>query len=140
MPLLDIRAKDVRAPLDTLRTGKGDIVATTVTGAGTVDYATVAELIGRRAEAQRDGRQAGRHRAADRRWTRPSRHGTADLAVQNNVSVAFRAGHRRRAAGRSAGPQPAQQLRQADLASTSGPAAAAEAERAEGRADPGGLW
>ena len=44
MPLLDVRAKDVRAPLDTLRTGQGDIVASTVTGAGTVDYATLAQL------------------------------------------------------------------------------------------------
>ena len=44
LPLLDVRAKDVRAPLDTLRTRQGDIIATTVTGAATVDYATVAEL------------------------------------------------------------------------------------------------
>jgi hypothetical protein len=44
MPLLDIRAKDVRAPLDTLRNRQGDIIATTVTGAGTVDYATLADL------------------------------------------------------------------------------------------------
>ena len=45
MPLLDIRAKDVRAPLDTLRTRQGDIVATTVTGAGTIDYAQLTQLI-----------------------------------------------------------------------------------------------
>jgi hypothetical protein len=45
MPLLDIRAKDVRAPLDTLRTRRGDIVATTVTGAGTIDYAQLTKLI-----------------------------------------------------------------------------------------------
>jgi hypothetical protein len=48
MPLLDIRAKDVRAPLDTLRSRQGSIVATTVTGAGTIDYAQVAQLIGQK--------------------------------------------------------------------------------------------
>jgi hypothetical protein len=47
MPLLDIRAKDVRAPLDTLRTRQGDIVATTVTGTGTLDYANLATMVGR---------------------------------------------------------------------------------------------
>jgi hypothetical protein len=45
MPLLDIRAKDVRAPLDTLRTRQGDIIATTVTGAGTIGYPALQELI-----------------------------------------------------------------------------------------------
>jgi DUF2993 family protein len=45
LPLLDIRAKDVRAPLNTLRTGKGDIVATTVTGNGTIGYAALTQLI-----------------------------------------------------------------------------------------------
>lgn len=45
MPLLDIRAADVRAPLQTLRTGNGDIVAGTVTGAGTVSYANIVELV-----------------------------------------------------------------------------------------------
>ena len=44
MPLLDIRAKDVRAPLEALRTQQGNIVASTVTGTGTVDYATLAQL------------------------------------------------------------------------------------------------
>jgi LmeA-like phospholipid-binding len=48
MPLLDIRAKDVRAPLDTLRNRQGSIVATTVTGAGTIDYAQVTQLIGQK--------------------------------------------------------------------------------------------
>jgi hypothetical protein len=48
MPLLDIRAKDVRAPLDTLRSRQGNIVATTVTGAGTIDYPQLTELIGQK--------------------------------------------------------------------------------------------
>ena len=46
MPLLDIRAKDVDAPLSALRSGRGDVVAKTVTGTGTVDYATLAQLSG----------------------------------------------------------------------------------------------
>ncbi len=60
MPLLDIRAKDVRAPLETLRTGQGDIVATTVTGAGTVDYATLAQLTDREGVklGEKDGKLA----------------------------------------------------------------------------------
>ena len=53
LPLLDIRAQDVRAPLDTLRTGRGEVVASTVTGAGTVDYAPLAKL------TERDGVQLG---------------------------------------------------------------------------------
>ncbi|MEV6629880.1 DUF2993 domain-containing protein [Actinoplanes sp. NPDC051470] len=44
MPVLDVRARDVRAPLDTVRSGQGDIVAGTITGTGTVDYVTLAEL------------------------------------------------------------------------------------------------
>ena len=61
MPLLDIRAKDVRAPLNTLRTGNGNIVATAVTGAGTIDYAQVTELIGQKGLTltERDGKLIG---------------------------------------------------------------------------------
>jgi hypothetical protein len=60
MPLLDVRAKDVRAPLQTLRTQQGDIIATTVTGAGTVDYATLAQLTGREGVqlGEKDGKLA----------------------------------------------------------------------------------
>ena len=60
MPLLDVRAKDVRAPLNTLRTRQGDIIATTVTGAGTVDYATLAGLTNREGVklGEKDGKLA----------------------------------------------------------------------------------
>lgn len=60
MPLLDVRAKDVRAPLDTLRTRQGEIIATTVTGVGTVDYATLAELTEREGVqlSEKDGKLA----------------------------------------------------------------------------------
>jgi LmeA-like phospholipid-binding len=44
LPLLDIRAKDVQASLDTLRSG-GNIVAGTVTGTGTIDYQQLASLV-----------------------------------------------------------------------------------------------
>ena len=61
MPLLDIRAKDLRAPLEALRNGNGAIVATTVTGAGTIDYAQVTELIGQKGLklSERDGKLVG---------------------------------------------------------------------------------
>jgi LmeA-like phospholipid-binding len=44
LPLLDIRAKDVRASLHTLQSG-GNIVAGTVTGTGTIDYKELAALV-----------------------------------------------------------------------------------------------
>ena len=61
MDQLDIRAKDVSAPLDTVRTGNGDIVAGTVTGVGTLGYANLAELIGQEGLklSQRDGKLVG---------------------------------------------------------------------------------
>lgn len=61
MPLLDIRAKDVRAPLDTIRSGKGEIVATTVTGAATIDYPQVVALIGQQGLTlkEQDGKVVG---------------------------------------------------------------------------------
>jgi hypothetical protein len=86
MPLLDIRANDVRAPLNTLRTGNGDIVATSVTGAGTVDYATVESLVGKQGVklGEKDGKLA---------VTAPVEvlnqsvmvNGTANLSVKNNI-------------------------------------------------------
>jgi hypothetical protein len=91
MPLLDVRAEDVRAPLDTLRTGQGDIIATTVTGSGTVDYATVESLVGKEGVklAEKNGKLA---------VTAPVKilnqsvtvNGTADVTIKNNiVSVRF---------------------------------------------------
>ncbi len=47
MPLVDITAHDVRAPLKTLMNGTGEVVAGTVDGAATIDYASVAALIDR---------------------------------------------------------------------------------------------
>jgi LmeA-like phospholipid-binding len=45
LPLLDIRAQDVRASLSTLQNG-GNIVADSVTGTGTIDYQQLVSLIG----------------------------------------------------------------------------------------------
>jgi hypothetical protein len=86
LPLLDIRAKDVRAPLDTLRTRQGDIVATTVTGSGTIDYPQVAQLIGQKnlKLTERDGKLIGSApvTALGQTFTVT---GTASLAVKNGV-------------------------------------------------------
>ena len=46
MKLLDVRANDVRAPLDTIRSGNGDVTAGTVTGTGLIDYAQIVQLVG----------------------------------------------------------------------------------------------
>ena len=91
MPLLDVRAKDVRAPLDALRSGTGDIVATTVTGAGTIDYPTLESL------AEQDGVQLS-EKDGKLVFTAPVKilnqtvtvNGVANLTVKNNiVSVRF---------------------------------------------------
>jgi hypothetical protein len=44
MSLLDIRAQDVRAPLDTLRNG-GDVIAGNVNGSGTIGYDEITALV-----------------------------------------------------------------------------------------------
>ncbi len=61
MDQLDIRAKDVNAPLDTVRSGNGDIVAGTVSGVGTLSYANLADLIGQEGLklSERDGKLVG---------------------------------------------------------------------------------
>ncbi|GAA0544246.1 DUF2993 domain-containing protein [Paractinoplanes ferrugineus] len=61
MKLLDVRAKDVTAPLDTIRSGNGNIVAGTVTGVGFIDYPQLIELIGQPGVklAAKDGKLTG---------------------------------------------------------------------------------
>jgi hypothetical protein len=46
MRLLDVRADDVSAPLDAIRSGNGDITAGRVTGTGVIDYPQLVTLIG----------------------------------------------------------------------------------------------
>jgi hypothetical protein len=48
VPLLDIRAQNVLAPLDKIRAGNGDVTVSTVTGVGTIDYASLAALVDRK--------------------------------------------------------------------------------------------
>jgi hypothetical protein len=91
MPQLDIRAKDVSAPLDTVRTGNGDIVAGTVTGVGTLSYANLADLIGQEGLklSERDGKLVGAapFQALGQTFNAT---GTANLEVKDGVvSVTF---------------------------------------------------
>jgi hypothetical protein len=61
IPLLDVRATNVVAPLDTIRSGRGEITASSVTGSGTIDYAQLTTLIGQRdlKIAEKDGKLVG---------------------------------------------------------------------------------
>ncbi|GIF40467.1 Protein of unknown function (DUF2993) [Actinoplanes xinjiangensis] len=60
MDLLDIRARDVKAPLSALR-GQGDVVAGSVTGTGTIDYQLLADATGQKdlKLAEKDGKLVG---------------------------------------------------------------------------------
>ncbi|MFI7021338.1 DUF2993 domain-containing protein [Micromonospora sp. NPDC049900] len=60
LPSLDVDARNVRASLDTLRTGQGDVVAETVNGTGTISYQSLAALLDRDglALAEQDGKLA----------------------------------------------------------------------------------
>ncbi len=91
MDRLDIRAKDVNAPLDTVRSGNGAIVAGTVTGVGTLSYADLADLIGREGLklSERDGKLVGAAPLQALGQTFNAT-GTANLAVKDGVvSVTF---------------------------------------------------
>lgn len=86
MPLLDIRAKDVRAPLSTLTSGKGTIVASAVTGTGTVDYASVESLVNQ--PGLRLGEKDGKLSVIAPLTVLTQKvtvTGTADVVVNNNV-------------------------------------------------------
>ncbi|BEL11082.1 DUF2993 domain-containing protein [Actinoplanes sichuanensis] len=60
MDLLDIRARNVTAPLSALR-GGGDVVAGSVTGTGTINYQLLAEATGQKdlKLAEKDGKLVG---------------------------------------------------------------------------------
>ncbi|XBP93085.1 DUF2993 domain-containing protein [Micromonospora sp. CCTCC AA 2012012] len=47
VPRLDVDARNVRASLDTLRSGQGDVVAERVDGVGTITYDSLAKLLDR---------------------------------------------------------------------------------------------
>jgi hypothetical protein len=86
MAQLDIRAKDVSAPLDTIRSGNGDIVAGTVTGVGTLDYANLADLTGQAGLklSERDGKLVGAAPLQALGQTFDA-SGTANLEVKDGV-------------------------------------------------------
>jgi hypothetical protein len=86
MKLLDVRAKDVRAPFETLRTGNGEIVAGTVNGSGLIDYAQLAELVGQPGVklGEKDGKLVGSAPVSALGQT-VTLSGNADLAVQGDV-------------------------------------------------------
>ena len=110
LPVLDVTARNVRASLDTLRTGQGDVVADTVNGAGTISYESLAALLNRpgltlgeqngklavtgpgrhpRSEAHHQ-RHRRRHRRRQRRGRpavqRPGRRGSAEPAAGSRPS------------------------------------------------------
>ncbi|GIE97939.1 LmeA family phospholipid-binding protein [Paractinoplanes rishiriensis] len=60
--LLDVRATDVRAPLETIRTGTGEITAGAVTGTGLIEYAQLVELVGQQGLelSEKDGKLIGK--------------------------------------------------------------------------------
>ncbi|SCL14148.1 Protein of unknown function [Micromonospora rhizosphaerae] len=47
VPQLDVDARNVKASLDTIRSGQGDVVAESVDGTGTITYDSLAKLLGR---------------------------------------------------------------------------------------------
>jgi hypothetical protein len=90
LPLLDIRANDVKAPISALRSG-GSIVAGSVSGTGTIDYRQLASLINQPGLTlqDKDGKLAGSAQitALGRKFTVT---GTASLTVSGDtVKVRF---------------------------------------------------
>lgn len=91
IPSLDIDATGVTAPLNTLRTGQGEIVASNVNGVGTIDYTSLAGMIGQEGVtlSERDGK-LGATLPVEVFGQRVELNGTANIAVQDNtVQVRF---------------------------------------------------
>jgi len=91
VPTLNVVAQDVKAPLETLRTRQGDIVASTVRGTGTITYASVVELVEQPGLelAERDGRLVATApiELLGQRFTLT---GTADLTVaEGQIRIRF---------------------------------------------------
>lgn len=91
VPELEVHARDVTAPIQTLRTGQGEIRAQTVEGTATISYGTVAAYIDQEGltlteEAGRLGVTAPLTVLGQRLTVR----GTADLTVdQGEVAIRF---------------------------------------------------
>ncbi|MDQ7906675.1 DUF2993 domain-containing protein [Phytohabitans sp. ZYX-F-186] len=84
VPRLDVDARDVSAPLDTLRSGQGEVVAQTLDGTATISYASVVDLMdqpGLRL-SERDGKLVV-DAQLDVAGQRVDLSGTADLSIAN---------------------------------------------------------
>ncbi|MFB9238955.1 DUF2993 domain-containing protein [Plantactinospora siamensis] len=91
LPRVDIDARNVDAPLDTLRSGSGDVTAGAVHGTGTISYDSVAKLINRPGVqlAAQNGK-LGITAPVDLLGQKFTVRGTAKLAVQNGqVALKF---------------------------------------------------
>ncbi|MET7876723.1 LmeA family phospholipid-binding protein [Micromonospora profundi] len=91
LPVLDVDARNVRASLDTLRTGQGDVVADTVNGTGTISYDSLAALLNRPGLTL--GEQGGKLAVTapvDVLGQSFTVSGTADVTVAENGAVALR--------------------------------------------------
>ncbi|WP_406073052.1 DUF2993 domain-containing protein [Micromonospora sp. NBC_01638] len=91
LPVLDVDARNVRASLDTLRTGQGDVVADTVNGTGTISYDSLAALLKRPGLTL--GEQNGKLAVTapvDILGQKLTVSGTADVTVADNGAVALR--------------------------------------------------
>lgn len=91
VPTLNVVARDVHAPLSTLRSRQGDITAATVEGTGTITYASVVELVEQPGLelAERDGRLVATA-PVELLGQRFTLNGTADIAVaEGQIQIRF---------------------------------------------------
>ncbi|MFG2048673.1 DUF2993 domain-containing protein [Micromonospora sp. NPDC048935] len=91
LPVLNVDARNVRAALDTLRSGQGDVVADTVKGTGTISYESLAALLKRPGLTL--GEQNGKLAVTapvDILGQKLTVSGTADVTVADNGAVALR--------------------------------------------------
>ncbi|MEU7590089.1 DUF2993 domain-containing protein [Micromonospora sp. NPDC049230] len=91
LPVLNVDARNVRASLDTLRSGQGDVVADTVKGTGTISYESLAALLKRPGLTL--GEQNGKLAVTapvDILGQKLTVSGTADVTVADNGAVALR--------------------------------------------------
>ncbi|RIV37227.1 LmeA family phospholipid-binding protein [Micromonospora radicis] len=91
LPNLDVDARNVRASLDTLRSGQGDVVAETVNGTATISYQSLAALLDREGLTlgERDG-QLAVTAPVDILGQRLTVTGTADIVVGDQGQIALR--------------------------------------------------
>ncbi|MFE9200889.1 DUF2993 domain-containing protein [Micromonospora sp. NPDC007230] len=90
VPRLDVDARNVTASLDTLRSGRGDVIAESVDGRATVAYDSLAKMLDRPGLTlgERDGKLTVTA-PADILGVKLTVHGTADLTVADG-KVALR--------------------------------------------------